>query len=93
MVQRTSDATVVVNGQPLNVTDLNQYFIILRSDNREQRQQGFQKRLAAYKNQADLYGYGLYRKIQSANSVAALHHFSTAIEESLISITHCTGNR
>jgi oligoendopeptidase F len=83
MLQRSLDATLDVGDRVLNVTVPRDYAKILRLGNRKLREHGFHKRLAVYKTQGDLFAFGLYKKIRTANALAEVRDFPNALDASL----------
>ena len=83
MLARTPDATITVGDKQLNVMKAGDFGVSLRLDDRDIRELAFQKRVAGFKVQADLYAYTLFNKVLLANSVEESHHFANAIEAAL----------
>jgi oligoendopeptidase F len=76
-------ATVSIGNRNLNAANPSEYNDILRAPDRSVRENGFRKRLEAYKSLGDLYSFALLEKIKTANAVAELHKFPNAVAASL----------
>lgn len=77
------NAPVSMGDRNLNAAQEADYSDILRAPDRSIRENGFRKRLEAYKSLSDIYAYALFEKIKAANSVSELHKFPNAVAESL----------
>lgn len=86
VINQSPDAILQVGDQLLKVTNAGQYNEILHLENRNLREAGFLKRMATYKAQKNLFAFALNEKMQSANSVANLRNFSSAMDASLFNI-------
>lgn len=83
MLSRSPDAILNVGSRSLNVTKAGDYAEVLRLEDRKLREAGFQKRLATYKAQGDLFAFALYEKALAANDVAEFRSYSNAIDANL----------
>jgi oligoendopeptidase F len=80
ILARTPEATVTIGHRELNVTNPGDYAELLRLEDRQTRESAFRKRLAGFKNQADLFAFALFQKALLANAEAGEHKFGNAAE-------------
>ncbi|SCX87633.1 M3 family oligoendopeptidase [Nitrosospira sp. Nsp13] len=83
MIERSPDATIDIGKRQLYVTKPGDYAEIMRSEERALREAGFNKRMATYKAQGDLFAFAMYEKIRAANDVANIRKFANAIDADL----------
>jgi len=86
MIARSPNATIKVGAVDLNVTDPNEYAQLLRHQDRTIRKDAFDRRMATYRAQGDIFAYALFQKTLLANRISELRKFADSADEAYDSL-------